>query len=122
MTMKTKDSIQYTLPQNPNTENRVFWKKWKMGSDGSGSFILIRYMRELRTEQKIRHSAKNNCPVSSDQGTECTVSVYPQDISGGFISYRVPNRSFLEKHTAVQTTDFYHAGEYIGSAGNAAME
>jgi hypothetical protein len=38
----------------------------------------------------LRHSAKNNCPVSSDQGAECTVSVYPQDISGGFISYRVP--------------------------------
>jgi hypothetical protein len=40
--------------------------------------------------QVIRHSAKNNSPVSSDQGTECTVSVYPQDISGGLISYRAP--------------------------------
>jgi hypothetical protein len=44
-------------------------------------------------DNPIRHSAKNNCPVSSDQGTECTVSVYLPDISGGFISYRVPNAS-----------------------------
>jgi hypothetical protein len=50
--------------------------------------------KDTEGKRDVRHSAENSCPVSSDWGTECTVSVYPQDISGGFVSYRVPGSFF----------------------------
>jgi len=45
--------------------------------------------------------------------------LYPDCLYAGIADGAKDNWSFLEKHTSVQTIDFYHASEYIGNVGNA---
>ena len=47
--------------------------------------------------------------------------IYPESEYVGVADGARDNWPFLEKHTSSQITDFYHAGEYIGNAGNAAI-
>jgi len=48
--------------------------------------------------------------------------LYPDAGYTGLADGAKDNRSFPDKHTDQQLTDFYHAGEYIGKAGNAAVK
>lgn len=48
--------------------------------------------------------------------------LYPDAEYVGLADGAKDNWTFLEKHTTIQTIDFYHASEYIGNVGGAAIK